>query len=334
MIAITATALTEDRPVTGISLCVFGLFLFSLQDIIIKSFSDTYSVLQIVFIRGVVALVPILIAVRLTSGWRGMFACKPKLLFIRGFFGFFSYLTYYMAIAALPLVEVVTIVFSAPILVTIMAAILLREPVGIRRWLALLVGFVAIVMVVGPSGDIPHLATLLALIAAVAYACSILLTRFVGAGDRPWTITLYAMLSFITGSVVASVLVAVFGALPGGTENPALQFLLRPWVMPPIGDGLLMIFLGLNAALAFYCLIKAYWVSPASIVAPFEYTYLIWAALFGYMIWGEVPRTMNVIGVVLLISCSFYIFRKELQISRAASGREPRPKTPWRIFRG
>ena len=331
---VTASAtLTDDRPHSGIALCVFGLFLFALQDIIIKSFSDTYSVLQIVFIRGVVALVPILIAVRLTGGWHGLFAHQPKLLLIRGFFGFFSYLTYYMAIAALPLVEVVTIVFSAPILVTIMAAILLKEPVGVRRWIALFVGFLAIVMVVGPSGDLLHLATLLAMIAAFAYACSILLTRFIRADDRPWTITLYATCAFVIGSIVASVLVGIFGAMLV-TENPALQFLLRPWVVPPVEDGLLMIFLGLNAALAFYCLIKAYWVSPASIVAPFEYTYLIWAVLFGYLIWAEVPQVTSIFGVTLLITCSFYIFRKELQLSKAANGHNPQPKSLLRVFRG
>ena len=322
-----------DRPLAGIALCVFGLFLFSLQDIIIKLFSDNYSVLQIVFIRGVVAVVPILIAVRLTSGWRGLLACKPKLLLVRGSFGFFSYLTYYMALAALPLAEVVPIVFSAPIMVTVMAAILLREPVGLRRWLVLLVCFLAIILVVGPSGNIGHLATLFALLAAFFYATMSVVTRMIGPGDQPWTITLYAMIAFIIGSSVASVLVLTFGAILV-TENSALQFLLRPWVVPRFGDGLLMIFLGLNAALAFYCLIKAYWTSPASIVAPFEYTYIIWAVLFGYLIWADVPSATSLFGMLLLILCGFYIFRKELQLNRAAHSHKPPLKLPWRVSRG
>ena len=324
---VPAPASSPDRPLAGITLCVFGLFLFSLQDIIIKSFSDTYSVLQIFFIRAVVAVVPILIAVLVTSGWRGMLTRRPKLLLVRGFFGFCASLTYYMAIAALPLVEVVTIVFSAPIMVTVMSAILLKEPVGMRRWVALSVGFLAIVLVVGPSGDIGHLATLLALLAAFTYACMIVATRVVSASDRPWTITLYAMVVFLVGSSIAGVLTAVFGVAPA-TENPSLQFLLRPWVVPRTEDGLLMVFLGLNAALAFYCLIKAYWASPASVVAPFEYTYIIWAVLFGYLIWAEVPRATSVFGVVLLIACSFYIFRKELQRNRAANGHRPPLKPP------
>lgn len=322
-----------ERPVAGIPLCVSGLFLFSLQDIIIKFFSDTYSVLQIVFIRCVVAAVLILLVVLLTGGWRGVLPHKPKLLLLRGFLGFLSCMAYYLAIASLPLVDVVIIVFSAPILVTVMSAILLKESVGARRWLALAIGFGALIIVVGPSGNFRHLATLLALLATFAYAGSILVTRFIGANDHPSTITLYSMFVFIIGSVVASVLVVAFGATLA-PENPSLQFLLRPWVLPRPGDGLLMIFLGLNAALAFYCVTKAYWGSPASVVAPFEYTYIIWAALFGYLVWTEIPRTTSVFGMALLIACNLYIFRRELRLSRAANGRATQPKPPRRIFRG
>lgn len=328
---VAASKSPNAQPISGIPLCVFGLFLISLQDIIIKTFSDSYSVLQIVFVRGVVGVVPIFIIVCLTSGWRGLCPTRPKLLLCRGFLGFLSYLTYYMAMAALPLVDVVTILFSAPILVTAMSALLLKEPVGARRWLALFIGFIGVVLVVGPNGDFRHLATLLALLAAFAYAFAILLTRVIGAAEQPWTITLYAMFAFIIGSVIAAALVAVFGAfLP--TDHPSLRFLLRPWVVPPLADSLLMAFLGLNAALAFYCLVKAYWTSPASVVAPFEYTYIIWAVLFGYVIWGEVPRATSLIGVALLITCGFYIFCRELQLKQVAAParrkRQPPPAVP------
>ena len=325
------TAPSSDRPIAGMLLCTTGLFLFSVQDIVIKSFSGTYSVLQIVFIRGVVAAVPILIAVLLTSGPSGLRSGQPKLLLTRGFFGFCSYLAYYMAIAAMPLVEVVTILFLAPIVATVLSAFLLKEPVGMRRWLALLVGFLAIVLVVGPSGDVQHLAALFALLAAITYATQNLITRMIGPGDRPWTITLYAMIAFIVGSSIAGVLVAVFGAALA-TDNPSLQFLLRPWVVPTAKDSLLMLFLGLNTVVAFYCLIKAYWSSPVSVVAPFEYTYIIWAVLFGYLIWAEVPRAASLFGVALLISCSFYIFHKELGLKRVSSG--PAPKLAGRVVRG
>jgi len=327
-----------DRPAAGIALCVFGLFLFAVQDIAIKWLSGDYSVLQIVFIRGVVAVPLVLIAVRVIGGRLRLRGGRPGLLITRGSLGFLSYLSYYMAIAALPLVEVVTIVFVAPVLVTVMSAVVLKERVGARRWGALAVGFGALVIVVGPSGDFRHFATILALLAAFTYACQNLLTRVIGDSEEPWTVILYAMFAFIGGSVAASILVALFapvflasGAGAAIADNASLQFLLRAWVLPPPADGALMLFLGLNTALAFYCMARAYRETPVSVVAPFEYTYIIWAVVFGYLIWGEVPKSSSVIGVALLIASGFYIFRRELKLSDAAGGMGKRRRRRFRI---
>ena len=291
---------------------VVGLFLFALQDVIIKGFSDRYSVLQVVFVRGLVAIIPILIAIVVTTGWRGVIAYRPRLLILKGLLGFISYMGYYLALAAMPLAEVVAIVFMAPIIVTVLSAIVLKEDVGFRRWVAVCVGFMAVLIVVGPSGRIAHLATILALLSALTYACSTFITRFIGPDDRPWTITLYSMCAFLVGSGIASVFVLAFASTVV-TQDASLQFLLRPWVVPEALDCLLMVFLGLNAAAGFYCLINAYWVAPASVVAPFEYTYIIWAVLFGYLVWSEIPEPTTLIGVSLLIASSWYIFRWELK---------------------
>ncbi|MGI9311246.1 MAG: DMT family transporter [bacterium] len=335
---ITDPSVPTDRPTAGILLCVAGLFLFSLQDIIIKHFSGDYSVLQIVFIRSLVALVPVFIIVLAVSGRRGLVAHKPKLLWLRGLLSFLAYLTYYLAVAALPLVDVVTMVFTAPILVTVMSAALLKETVGAARWMVVLIGFVAVIIVIGPSGEFAHLASALAFFAALTYAGSIIVTRFIGADDHPWSITLYSMYAFTASSIVAGIAVWLFGDVLA-TRDPSLQFLLRRWTMPPPADFALMIFLGLNSALALFCLIKAYCVSPASAVAPFEYTYLIWAVLFGYFIWGEVPRVTSLIGVALLIACGLQLLRREMRLARLAND-TPRPpaamqrKPLWRIARG
>lgn len=316
-----------DRPAIGIPMVVMGLFLFALQDVVIKGFSDRYSVLQLVFVRGVVAMVPILIAVVVTSGWRGVIAYKPRLLVVKGLLGFLSYLGYYLALAAMPLAEVVAIVFMAPIFVTVLSAIFLKESVGFRRWVAVFVGFMAVLIVIGPSDRIAHLATILAVLSALTYACSTFITRFIGPDDRPWTITLYSMGAFLIGSSIASVFVFSFGGA-FLTDDASLQFLLRPWVVPEPLDCLLMVFLGVNAAAGFYCLISAYWVAPASVVAPFEYTYIIWAVLFGYLFWSEIPEPTTIIGVALLIASNAYIFRWELRRQTVQStGRAPLRET-------
>ncbi len=318
----------RNRPTAGIATLVFGLFMFSFQDVIIKAFSDQYSVLQIVFIRCSVALVPIVIAILWISGWRGFVAYEPRLLLLRGLFGFLSYLGYYLAIAALPLAEVVTIVFSAPIFITVLSVVLLKEKVGARRWSAILVGFLGVVVVVGPSGQIADLAVILALLTALTYALMSIVTRYVGGSDAPWTMSLYSVVVFILGSVVASLLVAVFEPA-FNTEDPSLQFLLRPWVVPATTDLLLMIFIGLNWSVGSYCLAKAYSVAPVSVVAPFEYTYIIWAVLFGFLIWSEVPAVTTFVGLGLLVGSSLYILRRELRTRDQNTESEfaPRPVT-------
>ena len=305
-------ATQRNRPTVGIAIIVFALFLFSLQDVVIKSFSDRYSVLQIVFVRAIVALVFLFIAVIVTSGLRGLVAHNPRLLLLRGLVGFLSYLGFYLAIAALPLAEVVTIAFSAPIFMTVLSVLLLKEKVGPRRWLAVFVGFVGVLIVVGPTGDIGNLAAMLALLAALTYASQTIITRYAGSYDRPWTMSLYSMIVFLLGSGLASLMVATFGSLIE-TDHPSLQFLLRPWVVLATSDLLLMILLGLNATVGFYCLTKAYWIAPVSVIAPFEYTYVIWAVLFGFLLWSEVPAVTTFIGLGLLISSSLYILRRELQ---------------------
>jgi S-adenosylmethionine uptake transporter len=315
----------RNRPLAGISIIVFGLFMFSFQDVIIKIFSDQYSVLQIVFIRCSVALVPTVIAILWITGWRGFVAYEPRLLLLRGLFGFLSYLGYYLAIAALPLAEVVTIVFSAPIFITVLSVVLLKEKVGVRGWSAILVGFLGVVVIVGPRGQIADFAVILALLTALTYALMSIVTRHVGGSDTPWTMSFYSVIVFILGSVIASLLVAVFEPA-SNPEDPSLQFLLRPWVMPATTDLLLMIFIGLNWAVGSYCLAKAYSVAPVSVVAPFEYTYIIWAVLFGFLIWSEVPAVTTFIGLGLLVSSSLYILRRELRTRHQNTESEPAPR--------
>lgn len=316
-----------DRPMAGIATLMIGLFLFSLQDVAIKAFSDRYSVLQIVFIRAIVALVPIVVAVIATSGRQGLVATKPYLLLLKGLFGFASYAGYYLAIAALPLAEVVAIVFAAPIFVTVLSALILNERVSVGRWSAVLAGFVGVLIVVGPSGEIGNIAAAFAMLAALTYAGSSIMTRYIGAADCPWTISLYSMIVFLVGSALASLVIATGVAVP--SDHPSFQFLLRPWIVPDTTDSIVMILLGINAAAGFYCLTKAYWIAPASLIAPFEYIYILWAVLFGFLFWSEVPALTTVAGVILLIASSLLLMRGE---RRARSGQSmENPPAPQRL---
>ena len=306
---------SNDNPHGGISLLVFALFLFSLQDVIIKYFSDQYSVLQIVFIRGAVAVCLMWLLARLVSGVDQLRSQRPLLAFARGFLGFCSYTTYYLAVASLPLAEVVAIVFTAPLFVTAMSALLLREKIGLRRWSAVLAGFVGVLIIVGPSGEFTNLAVILAFVASITYASHTIITRFLGSHDTPLTIAFNALMVFTVASALLS-LTMMGGFISITSTHPSLVFFARDWIVPETVDLCLMIFLGFNGAVAFFCMSKAYCVAPASTVAPFEFTYVVWAVVFGYLFWSEIPPTTTLIGLLILIGSSIFIWDRERKLQR------------------
>ena len=309
--------LSSDNPLAGISLLVFALFLFSLQDVAIKFFSDQYSVLQIVFIRGVIAGVLMVCAACFYKTMHELMPKRPWLATLRGLCGFASYTTYYLAIASLPLAEVVALVFTAPLFVILMSAALLREEVGPRRWAAVVVGFIGILIILGPAGDFDGAGIVLALIAAICYACQSILTRYLSVKDTPLSLAFSTTTTFTIASGLLSIIVAM-GLSNQTSTHPSMVFLIRDWIMPePVGLAL-MVFLGFNGALAFFCMAKAYCVAPASTVTPFEYTYMIWAVMFGFFLWGEVPRFTTLIGVAVLISSSLYIWQRERCLAKAS----------------
>ena len=301
---------------------VFGLFLFSIQDIIIKYFSNHYSVLQIVFVRGMIALGLLLLMIKLARETIALKSRRPGLMVARGLLGFSSYTTYYLAVAAMPLAEVVSITFTMPLFVTAMSALILGEKVGLRRWSAVVVGFVGVLIILSPRGEFNSLAVVFAFTAAITYASQTILTRFLGNHDHPMTIAFNAILVFTVASGILSLLL-VSGIISITSSHPSLAFFGREWLMPTDVDFMLMLVIGVIAAAGFYCLSRAYCSSEASAIAPFEFTYIVWAVVFGYLFWNEVPGSTTVIGILVLVSSSLYIWYRERQIERSQTALLP-----------
>ncbi len=300
-----------------------GLFLFSIQDVIIKSISDQYSVLQIVFTRSITALI-IMVTVIFVVADRSTFKIhKLWPVMFKGTCGFFSYLAYYMALTGLPLADAATITFSAPIMVTAMSAILFKEQVGWRRWVAVLIGFFAITLVVGPKGHFNNLSVVLALAAAFTYAISTISTRYIDPRDTALTASFYSLAMFLFWSIVCSVTVLVLFK-SNETAPASIAFLLRRWNHPTDFDQWLMVALGFISAGGFYCLVKAYMVAEFSAVSPFEYFYIVWGAIFGFIIWKEIPSPLTIAGVVLLVASNLYILKREMERRKRNAFRKPK----------
>jgi drug/metabolite transporter (DMT)-like permease len=312
----------RDAPLRGIGFILVGASVFPVQDVVIKGLSGDYPVLEIVFVRSLVALGLVGWLVWWKRDSPAVSIQRPWLHAARGMLGLLSFTTYYMAIAALPLATVTAVAFAAPLFVTALSALVLGEPVDGRCWRALLVGFAGVLVVVRPGAAAFEPAALFAVLSALCYALSQTMTRELGRTHSGATIVL-------TATFVAAVVAGGSGLVAGGGGresglHPSLAFLVRGWVLPPWGALGRMMLCGLIAGVGIYCLTQAYRVAPASTVAPFEYVAIGWAVLWGYVFWGDVPGPSTAIGVAATVAAGVYVLHHQAMSHRGRrSGARP-----------
>ena len=262
-----------------------------------KHLAETYPVPLVVWARlafQALLLVPLLPRLRplLVTRRPGMQIVRAALLVI-------SAVLFIVAIHILPLADASAILYLAPILITVLSVPLLGERVGVRRWAAVAIGFAGALIVIRPGTDVLQPAVVVPLGAALSFALIQISSRSLGRTDP-------AMTTFVYTSLVAAVV-----------ASSAVPFF---WVAPTVGGWLKMAALGLLAGGGQFAMIKAFAAAPAAVVAPFNYTGLVWAAVLGFAVFGDVPDAWTVVGAGLIIAGGLYIFHRE-HARQAASGR-------------
>jgi S-adenosylmethionine uptake transporter len=314
-----------DSPVQSIVLVAFGIGIFSLQDVIIRWMGDSYPAFQIVFIRGLVAMIPIGAMVYFSGGFSTLNVRNPWLNVLRGALGMVSCTAYYMALVAMPIAEATAIFFVSPLIVTLFSVLFLKETVGVRRWLAVLVGFAGVVVILRPGAGLISPVVALPLLASLTYATSSILTRRIGKSQTGASLAFLSMAVFVVFSGLAGTMIGDgrFATL----DHPSAAFLLRAWSFPSAFDGLLMVICGLIAAVGFFCLAQAYRVAPASVVAPFEFIAMPLAMFWGVLLWAEYPSPTTIAGVLLIVGSGIYVLNREaVRKQPLAAGRGIRPR--------
>ena len=299
---------SDSRPIVGILFLVTACTVFPIQDVIIKSLSGTYAVHQIVYLRGVFAI-PI---VGLIAWYDGtLWPVKLGSIFLqvtRAITAFSSYLFYYMALASIGLAETAAITFSTPIFVTVFAMFFLGERIGTFRWFAVITGLGGVVVIVRPGAGVIEPAAILALLAAIFYAISLIITRKIGNQSNGGSMTLFTLAVFVT---LGGVLGLVFSQLENSSPHPSLAFLYRQWFWPEPMHWALFLALGLISAIGFFSLSQAYRLAEASVVTPFEYTYLPWSVLWGYVFFASLPDLTTWIGLSMIVGAGLLIVFRE-----------------------
>ena len=296
---------TINKNILGVSSLVLGMLIFSLQDIAVKWIGGDYPVMEIVTFRSLVALPLTLLFFRYEGGQGLPSTQRHKLEYIRGLFFFLSYTTHFMGLAALPLAEIAAIKFSGPLMITILSVVMLGETVGPRRWLALLVGFMGVLLIVRPGVATFNMGSIFILISVLFYALATMLTRKLQTTDSSATMAYYSSLVYLIATVVLSPLLIFVGDFPDA--HPSIAFLFRAWTMPSVLGWVIMSGLGLVWAGGMYFIARAYSVALASVVAPFQYLALPINVMWGFVIWHEFPMWLTWAGAALTLGSGAYI---------------------------
>ena len=297
----------QNHPVRGIVFLCLGVFVFSLQDAVIKQVSGSYPLTQVLSIRSLVS-VPILLAlVQFEVGWRALQSADFWLLVARASLMFVAYMAYYMAFPALPLADAVALYFTVPLFVTALAGPLLGERASWQVWVAVGVGFLGVLVMLQPGSGLFEPAALLSLVSAAMYGCSMLMARRLGVAQSASVMAFYQNGVFLFGALGVALVFLGLGITRA--EHPSLSFLVRPWILPTVGDFLLIASCGVVAAAGTMLLTSAYRVARAGVVTPFEYSGVLWAPLWGFLFFSEVPRMTTVAGAALIVGAGLVALR-------------------------
>ncbi len=302
---------STNANLQGIGFLVLAIFILSLQDIAIKWISGDYPALEIVIFRNLVALPCTLILFRL-EGQRGLpTTTRHTLEYARGFLLFFSFTTYMMGVAALSLADVAAIRNSVPLTITFLSMVVLGETVGPRRWLALIFGFIGVLLIIRPGATTFNIGSIFVLLATFSYGLNVMITRRLRTTDSSATMAYYSTLVYLVAAFILAPLAIFVGEFPNA--HPSIAFLFHAWAIPTLIDWGIMSGLGLIWASGMYFIARAYSLAQASVAAPFEYIALLFNVMWGFVIWYEIPTAATWVGAFLTISSGLYILYRERQ---------------------
>ncbi|MBE0453715.1 DMT family transporter [Roseovarius autotrophicus] len=304
------TVTTPRTNLTGAAYALAAVMCFSVNDVGIKFLSGGYALHQVVFIRALVALTVFAVVVMpFAGGFTVLRTRRPVVHLVRGLCVVTANMCLFLGLAALPLADATAIFFVSPLIITLFSVIFLGETVGARRWGAIAIGFVGVLVIVKPGTASFQAASLLPIAAAVFYATLHVLTRKIGGTESAPTMAFYIQLTFL----VASVLIGL-GLGDGrfsGSDHPSLDFLFRAWDWPMTRDYPILILLGITGLFGGLFISQAYRLSEAAFAAPFEYAAMPMAILWGVTVFGTWPDTTAWIGIALIIGSGLYLLWRE-----------------------
>lgn len=300
----------EQSNLVG-ALCALGAAIcFSLNDVVIKFFADGYALHQVVFLRATVGIPTFLVFVMpFSGGWLVFRTGRPGAHVLRGMCVILANSFLFLGLSVLPIADAVAIFFVSPLVVTVFSVIFLKERVGPRRWAAVAVGFVGVLLIVRPGTAAFHFASVFPMLAATLYALMNIITRRIGGTESAATITAYSQVSFLC--ISAAIGLALGDGRYVDTVHEDLVFLVRAWGPVAAFDYVLFAILGVTGVFGALFISQAYRLSEAAFVAPFEYLAMPMAIFWGITVFGTWPGGTAWAGITLILGSGLYLVLRE-----------------------
>ena len=311
----------QNNNPKGILYILLAMMVFSIQDGIMKHIYNFVSLYEVYLVRTVISFVLILTFLILTKKPIVFKSKYPVLTFFRVILFFFGFSSFYISLTVLPLGTATALFFVTPFLITIFAHFFLKEEIGMRRWSAVVVGFIGVYITLNPDFSNFNYLSLLPILCAFCYSLSMIIIKKTSDKDSVYTQTF----TFYIGAIILSI---IFYFIIGDgqyntSDHPASQFIFREWFVDFNNNILLMSITGVTATVAFLLLFTAYSIASPSVISPFEYSILFWSPLLGWLYFDEIPTLSTVIGILIIVSSGIYIFIREKAQDQSIATEKP-----------
>lgn len=293
---VTGVEARPHRTALGATIIVASVLTMAFADAVVKLVSADLTLWQVFFSRSLFAI-PILVALVLLAG-TGLKLRAPKWVWVRSVLLVLTWLAFYASLPVLSLSVAAVAVYTNPIMIALLSAVLIKEPVSRRQWGGVLLGFLGVAAILRPGTDAFSWFTLLPLLAAAFYAFAMVLTRSKCQQETPLNLALVLHASFLVTGLIATVGLTLMG-LDTDTQA-AFPFLLGDWAPMKMQEWGLMLLLGVLSAAYFAGVARAYQIAAPSIIATFDYAYLVSAALWGFVLFSEKPDLLTIVGMILI----------------------------------
>jgi len=305
----------------GIILILIAMLIFAVQDSIMKYIYNSVSLYEIYIIRTLVSFCIILVFLKLLKKPIIFKTHYPFLTFLRIILFFFGFSSFYVSLTIMPLATATALFFVTPFLITIFAKFILKDQIGPRRWLAVIIGFIGVYIILNPNFDNFDYLSLTPILCAFCYSLSMIIIKKTSEKDDVYS----QMFQFYIGAIIISTIFYFFigDGQYNTIDNPAAKFIFREWFNNLEFSLIYMIILGFTAAVAFLLVFSAYRIASPAVVSPFEYSILIWSSLSGWFFFDEIPALNTIFGMFLIVFGAIYIFIREKAQDQSIATEKP-----------